>query len=48
MNHFKTLVNLSKIVNECEKKLKSNVIIKKNILDIIMKQLNSIAYASLN
>jgi len=29
-------------VNECEKKLESNVTTKKNILDIIMKQLNLI------
>jgi len=29
-------------VNECERKLESNVTIKKNILDIIMKQLNFI------
>ncbi len=29
-------------MNECEKKLESNVTIKKNILNIIMKQLNLI------
>jgi len=48
MNHFETLVSSSKIVNECEKKLENNVITKKNILNIIMKQLNLIAHASLN
>ena len=37
---FKTLVNLSKIINKCKKKLKSNIIIEKNILNIIIKQLN--------
>ncbi len=42
MNHLKTLVNSSKIVNECEKKLESNATTKKNILNIIMKQLNLI------
>ncbi len=29
-------------MNECEKKLESNATIEKNILDIIMKQLNLI------
>jgi hypothetical protein len=42
MNYLETLVSSSKIVDECEKKLESNVITKKNILDIIMKQLNLI------
>ena len=41
-NHLETLVSSSKIVNECEKKLESNATTKKNILDIIMKQLNLI------
>ncbi len=48
MNYLETLVNLSKIVDECKKKLKNNVITKKNILNIIMKQLNFTIYASLN
>jgi len=41
-NHLKTLASLLKIVNKCEKKLESNATTKKNILDIIMKQLNLI------
>jgi hypothetical protein len=48
MNYLKTLVSLLKIVNKYEKKLKNNVIIKKNILDIIMKQLNLTIYVNLN
>ncbi len=48
MNYLKTLVSLLKIVNKYEKKLKNNIIIKKNILDIIMKQLNLTIYANLN
>jgi len=31
-----------------QKKLKSNIIIKKNIIDIIIEQLNLIIYANLN
>ena len=42
MNHLKTLVDSLKVVNECEKKLKSNATIKKDISNIIMKQLNLI------
>ncbi len=48
MSYFETLVNLSKIINKCEKKLKNNVITKKNILVIIIKQLNFTTYVSLN
>jgi len=45
MNYLKTLANLSKIVNECEKKLKSNIITKKIKFNIIIKQID---YASFN
>ncbi len=31
MNYFETLVSLSKIVDECEKKLESNATTKKKI-----------------
>ena len=42
MNYFETLVSLSKIVDECEKKLESNATTKKDILDKIEQQLNSV------
>ncbi len=48
MNYLKTLISSSKIVNECEKKLENNAITKKNILDIIIKQLNSTIYVDLS
>ena len=41
-NHLEALVSSSKVVNKCEKKLESNATIEKNILDIVMKQLNLI------
>jgi len=47
-NYFETLINLSKIINKCKKKLENNVTIKKNILNIIIKQLNLIIYANLS
>ncbi len=48
MNYLKTLASLSKkkqinqIVNKCEKALESDAIIKKNILNEIEQQLNSV------
>jgi len=47
-NYFKSLFNLLKIVNKCEKKLESNITIEKNIFNIIIEQLNFIVYANFN
>ncbi len=48
INYLKTLASSLKIINKCEKKLENNVTIEKNILNIIMKQLNFTMYVNLN
>jgi len=41
-------LNLSKIVNKYKKKLENTIIMKRNILNIVIKQLNLIIYINLN
>jgi hypothetical protein len=46
--YLETLTSLSKIINKDKKKLESNIIIEKNIFDIIVKQLNFTVYTNFN